>query len=117
VATVTILVVSGSYALSVDDSDDIVRAGQVPGTDPLTIEAWVRPDDASANGLMIVWTDDVNGWSFEFNSGRPMLWLSTNQGWDGAAVCEWGRLDGDERRHADPGAIVEYRWLWQLPLL
>jgi hypothetical protein len=41
----------------------------------------VRPDDASANGLLIVGTDDVTGWSLELNGGRPTLWLVTTQGW------------------------------------
>ena len=80
-ATVSISVAGGSYALSFDGSDDIVRAAQVPGSGPLTIEAWVRPDDNNANGLMIVGADDYGGWSLELNGGQFTLWLSTNQGW------------------------------------
>jgi hypothetical protein len=83
-ATVTISVVSGNYALSFDGSNDIVRAGQVPGTGPLTIEARVRPDDNNANGLMIVGADDYDGWSLELYGGQLTLWLSTNQGWQSA---------------------------------
>jgi hypothetical protein len=80
-ATVSISVVGGNYALSFDGNDDILRAAQVPGTGPLTVEAWVRPDDNNANGLMIVGADDYDGWSLELNSGQLTLWLSTNQGW------------------------------------
>jgi hypothetical protein len=70
-----------NYALSFDGSNDIVRAAQVPGTGPLTIEAWVRPDDNNANGLLVIGADDYNGWSLELNGGLLTLWLSTNQGW------------------------------------
>jgi phosphodiesterase/alkaline phosphatase D-like protein len=80
-ATVSISVMGGNYALSFDGSNDIVRAGQVPGTGPLTIEAWVRPDEDNADGLMIVGTDDTAGWSLELNGGQLTFWLYTNQGW------------------------------------
>jgi hypothetical protein len=81
VATVSISVVGGNYALSFDGSDDIVLAAQMPGTGPLTIEAWVRPDESGANGLMIVGADDYEGWSLELRDGQLTLWLSTDQGW------------------------------------
>lgn len=69
----------GNFALSFDGSNDLVTAGQVTGTGPLTIEAWVRPTNNNANGLIAVSGDD--SWSLELNGGRPTLWVSTNTGW------------------------------------
>lgn len=75
------LLSSTSYALSFDGVNDLVRANQVIGVGPLTIEAWVRPTTSNANGLVIVGADDNTGWSLELNDGRLTLWLATNQGW------------------------------------
>ena len=67
-----------------------MTAAQIPGTGPLTIEAWIRPAANNANGLIILDGDDNTGWSLELNGGLLTLWLSTNQGWqfnqNGAAV-------------------------------
>jgi hypothetical protein len=67
--------------LSFDGTDDVVRAGQVAGTGPLTVEAWVRPAANNADGLLVVGADAFNGWSLELNEGRLTFWLSSNQGW------------------------------------
>jgi hypothetical protein len=75
------LLSSTNYALSFDGVNDLVRANQVVGVGPLTIEAWVRPTTSNANGLVIVGADDNTGWSLELNDGRLTLWLATNQGW------------------------------------
>jgi hypothetical protein len=72
---------SVNYALSFDGANDYVRAAQVLGTGPLTIEAWIRPATNNANGLIILGADDNSGWSLELNGGQLTLWLLTNQGW------------------------------------
>jgi hypothetical protein len=68
-------------ALSFDGANDVVRAGQVAGTGPLTVEAWVRPATNNADGLLVVGADAFNGWSLELSEGRLTFWLSSNQGW------------------------------------
>ena len=57
-----------------------MRASQVIGAGPLTIEAWVRPGASSADGLLVIGADDNAGWSLELNGGRLTLWLATTQG-------------------------------------
>jgi lysophospholipase L1-like esterase len=81
IATVSISVTYGSYALSFDGDDDLVRAGEVPGTGPLTVEAWLNPNDNNADGLVIAGTEGVGGWVIQISSGQLTWWLSTNQGW------------------------------------
>jgi hypothetical protein len=62
--------------------DDVVTvANVVPGTGPLTIEAWVRPAAANANGLILVQAGGASGWSLELNGGRLSLWVYTELGW------------------------------------
>jgi hypothetical protein len=71
----------GNYGLVFDGVNDVVTAGQVPGTGPLTLEAWVRPAINNANAVMLASADDNTGWSVELNNGQVTLWLATNQGW------------------------------------
>ena len=75
---------AGNFALSFDGLNDVVRAGQIPNSAALTIEAWVRPGVSNTTGLVIVHGDDYTGWSLELDSGRATLWLLTNQGWRSA---------------------------------
>ena len=71
----------GNFALSFEqDQFDIVDAVQVPGTGPLTIEAWIQPAANNESGLLIVGGND-NGWSFELNGGQLTLWVETTTGW------------------------------------
>lgn len=72
---------STNYALAFDGVNDLVRANQVVGVGPLTIEAWVRPGVASATGLVVVAANDNTGWSLELTNGLATFWLATNQGW------------------------------------
>ncbi|HRF50650.1 MAG TPA: glycoside hydrolase family 16 protein, partial [Anaerolineales bacterium] len=51
-------VVSANGALQFDGVNDVVRAGAIPGTGPLTIEAWVRPGAANESGIMLASGDD-----------------------------------------------------------
>jgi hypothetical protein len=67
--------------LSFDGSNDVVRAGQVLGTGPLTVEVWVQPAMNNANAILISGADSSNGWSLELNGGRLAFWLDTDQGW------------------------------------
>jgi uncharacterized repeat protein (TIGR01451 family) len=68
-------------ALDFDGANDYVAATAVPGTGPLTVEAWVRPDASNANGLLVVNSSGDDGWSLEINGGRLNFWLFTSQGW------------------------------------
>jgi hypothetical protein len=70
-----------NYALSFDGANDLLAANQVPGTGPLTIEAWVRPGVANDNAIVLIGGDETTGWSLELNNGLATVWLSTNQGW------------------------------------
>jgi hypothetical protein len=72
---------AANFALQFDGVNDLVTLGQAAGTGPLTIEAWVRPANANANGILLVGADDNTGWSLELNGGRATLWLSTSLGW------------------------------------
>jgi hypothetical protein len=80
-ATPTNTPAAGNFALQFDGANDLVTLGPATGTGPLTIEVWVRPEAANANGILIAGADDNNGWSLELNGGRATLWLSTNLGW------------------------------------
>lgn len=70
-------------ALTFDGANDFVAAARSVNASRFTVEAWVRPAGASANGIMLAEADDNNGWSLELDAGRPILWLSTNVGWQG----------------------------------
>jgi hypothetical protein len=72
---------SSDFALSFDGVNDVVRAGPVPGSGPLTVEAWTRPAGNGANGLLVVGADADTGWSLELENGQLTLWLATTQGW------------------------------------
>ena len=72
---------TGNFALTFDGTDDLLTAAVIPGTGPLTIEAWVRPANNDAGGLILTGADNASGWSFELNDGRLTLWLSTSDGW------------------------------------
>ncbi|MGQ0601610.1 MAG: LamG-like jellyroll fold domain-containing protein [Anaerolineales bacterium] len=72
---------SANYALQFDGVNDVVTTGQVVGTGPLTIEAWVQPAAANATGVLIVGSDDNTGWSLELSNGALTFWVSTTQGW------------------------------------
>ncbi|MBK8797554.1 MAG: LamG domain-containing protein [Anaerolineales bacterium] len=43
----------------------------------------MRPAAANTSGIILAEADDDNGWSLELDAGRPILWLSTNVGWQG----------------------------------
>jgi hypothetical protein len=64
-----------------DGTNDVVRAGGIPGTGPFTVEAWVRPGAANESGVVMANGNDTTGWSLELEAGRVTLWVSTNQGW------------------------------------
>lgn len=66
-----------------DGIDDFVAAPRSVSTSRFTVEAWVRPAAANASGILLAEADDYNGWSLELDAGRPILWLSTNSGWQG----------------------------------
>ncbi|HHW88054.1 MAG TPA: hypothetical protein GX400_17835 [Chloroflexi bacterium] len=70
-------------ALTFDGANDFVQAARSVSASRFTVEAWVRPAAANANGIMLAEADDNNGWSLELDAGRPILWLSTNAGWQG----------------------------------
>ena len=70
-------------ALTFDGANDFVAAARSVSASRFTVEAWVRPAGANANGIMLAEADDNNGWSLELDAGRPILWLSTNVGWQG----------------------------------
>lgn len=69
------------HALSFDGVDDLARANAVPGTGPLTVEAWIRPANSNDSGLLVVAADANAGWSLELNNGLLTFWLYTNLGW------------------------------------
>jgi hypothetical protein len=71
----------GNFALAFDGSNDLVTAKPVSAVGPLTVEAWVRPNDSNANSLFIVATDSNKGWTLEINDGKFTFWLATNTGW------------------------------------
>lgn len=64
-----------------DGTNDLASAGQVIGTGPLTIEAWVRPAINSETGVVIVGADDNAGWSLELASGRAIFWMFNGSQW------------------------------------
>jgi hypothetical protein len=68
-------------ALAFDGANDQLSAAGVPGTGPLTAEAWVRPGVNNLNGLILANANDTAGWSLELNNGQLTFWLATNQGW------------------------------------
>ena len=70
-------------ALTFDGANDFVAAARSVNASRFTVEAWVRPAAANANGIVLAEADDANGWSLELDAGRPILWLSTNVGWQG----------------------------------
>ncbi len=70
-------------ALSFDGVNDFVQAPRSVNASRFTVEAWVRPVNANSNAVMIAEADDNNGWSLELDANRPILWLSTNAGWQG----------------------------------
>lgn len=70
-----------AHALAFDGVDDLVRANAVPGTGPLTVEAWIRPANSNDSGLLVVAADANAGWSLELNNGLLTFWLYTNLGW------------------------------------
>ncbi len=70
-------------ALTFDGVNDFVAAARSVNASRFTVEAWVRPAAANVNGIMLAEADDANGWSLELDAGRPILWLSTNVGWQG----------------------------------
>jgi hypothetical protein len=72
----------GNRALTFDGLNDQVVAGAVPGTGPLTIEAWVRPGLSNANNLLLANADGSTGWSLELNNGQLTFWLATDRGWE-----------------------------------
>lgn len=76
--------VPANFALSFDGVNDLVVAAAVPGTGPLTVEAWVLPNGNFSNGLLVIGNGGAgtdNGWSLELNDGFLTLWMYTNQGW------------------------------------
>lgn len=85
-------------ALTFDGVNDFVQAARSVGASRFTVEAWVRPAAANANGIMLAEADDNNGWSLELDAGRPILWLSTNVGWQGVlyptalAAGQWAHV-------------------------
>ena len=56
-------------------------ANAIPGTGPLTVEAWVRPATNFANAILVANAGNNTGWSLELNNGQLTLWVSTNLGW------------------------------------
>jgi len=67
--------------LQFDGTNDLARAGAIPGTGPLTVEAWVRPGAANESGVVIANGNDFTGWSLELTNGRLTAWVATNLGW------------------------------------
>ncbi|MBL8056602.1 MAG: hypothetical protein JNK29_07885, partial [Anaerolineales bacterium] len=91
---------ASNFALAFDGVDDAVMAGAVPGTGPLTVEAWVRPNASNANGLLVLGGGSNTGWSLELNGGRLTFWLSTSAGWQSSqnpavlAAGQWYHVAG-----------------------
>jgi hypothetical protein len=56
-------------------------ANAVPGTGPLTVEAWVRPDAANETGILVLSAGNDSGWSLEMTNGQAVMWLRTTTGW------------------------------------
>ena len=71
----------GNGGLQFDGTNDLARAGAIPGTGAFTVEAWVRPGAANESGIVMANGNDFTGWSLELEAGRLTLWVATNQGW------------------------------------
>ena len=85
-------------ALSLDGVNDFVQAPRSVSASRFTVEAWVRPATANSNAILVVEADDNNGWALELDANRPILWISTNAGWQGVlhptalAAGQWAHV-------------------------
>lgn len=85
-------------ALSFDGVNDFVQAPRSVSASRFTVEAWVRPATANSNAILVVEADDNNGWALELDANRPILWISTNAGWQGVlhptalAAGQWAHV-------------------------
>jgi hypothetical protein len=70
-------------ALSYDGVNDFVQAPRSVSASRFTVEAWVQAATANSNAIMVAEADDSNGWALELDANRPILWISTNAGWQG----------------------------------
>ncbi|HWQ13914.1 MAG TPA: LamG domain-containing protein, partial [Roseiflexaceae bacterium] len=72
---------TANRALSFDGANDDARGPQIPNPASFTIEAWVRPSTSGQDGMIVVASDDFDGWSLELEDGLATLWFGRRGVW------------------------------------